>query len=76
MAPDEGSSDEGDDLSENETGGDAPDAPTQVRGRPDPVVESMWLRRRRPSRRGVPRVSTIVLLVAFCAVLALYIVLQ
>ncbi|WP_040781291.1 hypothetical protein [Nocardia pneumoniae] len=76
MAPDEGSSDEVGDLSSGSSGGDSPDAPPNVRNRIDPAVDGVWLRHRPPpDRPGIPRMSTVVLLVAFVAVLALYIVL-
>ncbi|MGQ4599137.1 hypothetical protein [Nocardia sp. R6R-6] len=76
MAPDEGSSDDGGDLSAVLSGGETPDAAPTVRNRIDPAVEGVWLRRRPPSDRpGVPRMSTVVLLVAFFAVLVLYLVL-
>ncbi|UAK35188.1 hypothetical protein K8O92_16010 [Nocardia asteroides] len=77
MAPGEGSSDADDEVSTGSIGGEAPDAPPYVRGRTDPSVESVWLRRRpAPHRSGVPRMSTVALLVAFLAVLVLYIVLR
>ncbi|WP_195042104.1 hypothetical protein [Nocardia beijingensis] len=56
-------------------GGETPDTPPYVRSRTDPAVENVWLRRSPPPQRpGVPRVSTVALLVAFLAVLALYLV--
>ncbi|WP_039800055.1 hypothetical protein [Nocardia araoensis] len=77
MAPGDGSSDAGDDLSIGSVGGEAPDVPPQVRSRTDPAVENVWLRRSPPpGRPGVPRMSTVALLLAFLAVLALYVVLH
>ncbi|WP_157172850.1 hypothetical protein [Nocardia exalbida] len=77
MAPDEGSSDTGDDISTGSMGGEAPDAPPYVRSRTDPAVENVWLRRRPPPPRpGLPRMSTVALLAAFLAVLTLYVVLH
>ncbi|WP_330229047.1 hypothetical protein OHA40_23515 [Nocardia sp. NBC_00508] len=76
MAPGEGSSDEGADVSSGSSGGETPDAPTNARNSLDPSVDGVWLRRRRPpDRPGVPRISTVVLLVAFFGILALYIAL-
>ncbi|WP_063024158.1 hypothetical protein [Nocardia niwae] len=77
MAPGEGSSDAGDDVSIGSAGGETPDAPPYVRSRNDPAVENVWLRPSPPPpRRGVPRMSTVALVVAFLAVLALYLVLH
>ncbi|WP_174186416.1 hypothetical protein [Nocardia barduliensis] len=77
MAPGEGSSDAGEDVSSGSSGGETPDAPPYVRGRSDPSVENVWLRRRPPPERpGAPRMSTVILVVAFLAVLALYIMLH
>ncbi|MGK8509719.1 hypothetical protein ACRS5S_17285 [Nocardia asiatica] len=77
MAPGEGSSDAGEEISSGSSGGEAPDAPPPVRSSSDPSVENVWLRRRPPpARPGAPRMSTVILLVAFLAVLALYIVLH
>lgn len=43
----------------------------------DPVVESVWLgRRRTPVHLGRPRVSTLLMLAAFVAVLVIYIALR
>ncbi|MBF6297037.1 hypothetical protein IU459_05705 [Nocardia amamiensis] len=75
MAPGEGSSDEGGELSSGSSGGESPDASPNVRNRIDPSVDGVWLRHRPPGRSGMPRTSTVVMLVAFFAVLALYIVL-
>lgn len=76
MAPGEGSSDEGGDLSSGSSGGESPDASPNVHNRIDPSVDGVWLRHRPPpGRPGMPRTSTVMLLVAFFAVLALYIVL-
>ncbi|MEV6321262.1 hypothetical protein AB0M45_08710 [Nocardia sp. NPDC051787] len=76
MAPGEGSSDEGGELSSGSSGGESPDASPNVRNRIDPSVDGVWLRHRLPpDRSGMPRMSTVVLVVAFFAVLALYLVL-
>ncbi|WP_327109689.1 hypothetical protein OHB12_17570 [Nocardia sp. NBC_01730] len=55
------------------------DAPPYVPSRSDPSVEGVWLRHGAaplPHSRGGPRLSTVVLVGAFVAVLALYIVLH
>ncbi|MGY4102727.1 hypothetical protein ACW2Q0_24680 [Nocardia sp. R16R-3T] len=48
------------------------------RGTHDPAVESVWLRRRPspPLRRGVPRITTVLLVAAFIAVLMLYLMVR
>ncbi|MGQ4614439.1 hypothetical protein [Nocardia sp. R7R-8] len=77
MAPGDGSSDTGDDLSIISVGGEAPDVPLYVRSRTDPAVENVWLRRSpRPGRPGIPRMSTVALLAVFLAVLTLYVMLH
>ncbi|WP_147132543.1 hypothetical protein [Nocardia ninae] len=57
-------------------GSEAPDAPPNVRRETDPSVESVWLRHRLPPRPGRPRVSTVLLVVAFISLLALWVVLR
>ncbi|MEV3965127.1 hypothetical protein AB0M34_30285 [Nocardia sp. NPDC050193] len=43
----------------------------------DPAVESGWLDRRpRPHPTGMPRLSTVLLVLAFAGVLVLYLILQ
>ncbi|MGK8523716.1 hypothetical protein ACRS6B_20215 [Nocardia asteroides] len=77
MAPGEDSGEAGDNASSGSAGGETPDAPPHARGRADPSVETVWLRRSpAPDRPGWPRISTVALLVAFIAIFALYLVLN
>ncbi|MET8799155.1 hypothetical protein ABZV91_22440 [Nocardia sp. NPDC004568] len=56
--------------------GEAADGPQRGRSA-DPAVESSWLdRRARPHPTGRPRLSTVLLVIAFVAVLVLYLILQ
>ena len=58
------------------TTGESADGPARSR-HADPAVERNWLdRRSRPLPIGRPRLSTILLLFAFAAVLVLYLILQ
>ncbi|WP_028479755.1 hypothetical protein [Nocardia sp. CNY236] len=76
MAGGEGPGEE-DDLDSDSPGGEAPDAPPNLRSKTDPSVDGLWLRRRTLSARvGAPRMSTVVLIVTFCAVFVLYVVLH
>ncbi|MGW0006704.1 hypothetical protein [Nocardia grenadensis] len=61
---------------ESGTSGEAADGPPRRR-RGDAAVESGWLdRRTRPYATGRPRLSTALLILAFAAVLVLYLILQ
>ncbi|MGA6206340.1 hypothetical protein [Nocardia testacea] len=71
------------DGSDDTIGGDGGGSPGEAadgapRGRSaDPVVESGWLdRRARPHPTGRPRLSTALLVIAFVAVLVLYLFLK
>ncbi|MBF6215117.1 hypothetical protein IU433_29820 [Nocardia puris] len=70
----------GDDGDEIETmDGTQPDPPDPVlpRGRLDPAVDSVWLgRRRTPAHLGRPRLSTVLLVTVFIALLSLYVALR
>lgn len=58
-------------------GGEVPRPSGATARRGDPAVEITWLGRRLPRRRGpLPRLSTLLLLGAFIAVLVLYLMLQ
>ncbi|MGV9820776.1 hypothetical protein [Nocardia xishanensis] len=59
-------------------GSPPPDTPALApHGPMDPAVESVWLgRRRTPVHLGRPRVSTLLMLAAFIAVLVIYIALR
>ncbi|WP_067840603.1 hypothetical protein [Nocardia lijiangensis] len=75
MAPGDGPPEGG---SETSGGSPPPDAPALApHGPTDPAVESVWLgRRRTPVHLGRPRLSTLLMLAAFVAVLVLYIALR
>lgn len=61
----------------NARDGEAPAPSGAATRRGDPAVEITWLGRRLPRRRGhLPRLSTVLLLGAFIAVLVLYLMLQ
>lgn len=71
------------DGSDDTIGGDGGGSPGEPadgppRGRSaDPAVESSWLDRRfRPHPAGRPRISTVLLVLAFAAVLVAYLILQ
>ncbi|WP_405177838.1 hypothetical protein OG225_26815 [Nocardia sp. NBC_01377] len=71
----------GDDSSDDSgvSGGSPPaDTPGGPPGRHafDPSVESVWLGRTRPQRLGRPRLSTLLLIVAFVALFAMYLTLR
>lgn len=59
-------------------GGEAPAPPGATARRGEPAVELRWLGRRlpRPRRGPLPRLSTLLLLAAFIAVLVLYLMVQ
>ncbi|MEU4344866.1 hypothetical protein AB0H00_26995 [Nocardia sp. NPDC023852] len=79
MAPGDGPSDDGAEISTGSPGGEPADAPPYVRSRTDPSVEGGWLAHMTatpPHRHGGPRLSTVFLAAAFVAVLVLYIVLR
>lgn len=65
------------DAGGNAQGGETPRPSGAAPRRGDPAVEITWLDRRLPRRRGhLPRLSTVLLLGAFIAVLVLYLMLQ
>ncbi|WP_330249828.1 hypothetical protein OG874_26425 [Nocardia sp. NBC_00565] len=73
MASGDGPTD-GPDLGSSPTS-DPGDAPPYRRSPHDPAVDSGWLRHRPPPPprpRGVPRMTTVLLVAAFIAVLVLY----
>ncbi|WP_225724788.1 MULTISPECIES: hypothetical protein [unclassified Nocardia] len=79
----EGPRDSGADLSgDNSSSADGPDLPEpQAKGSRyptvDPTVDSVWLGRRSPARHpGWPRLSTVLLVAAFIAVLVIYFIVQ
>ncbi|MET7769572.1 hypothetical protein [Nocardia sp. NPDC005366] len=55
--------------------GETPEGPPGRRAL-DPSVESVWLGRARPQPLGRPRLSTLLLVVAFSALLVLYLTLR
>ncbi|MGW5385043.1 hypothetical protein [Nocardia sp. NPDC003963] len=56
--------------------GEPADGPPRARST-DPAVENSWLDRRpRPTGTGRPRLSTVLLVIAFAAVFVLYLILQ
>ncbi|MFI6366048.1 hypothetical protein ACIBG0_25210 [Nocardia sp. NPDC050630] len=70
----DGPTDDGPDLGGSPST-DPGDPPPHRRGTHDPAVESVWLRRTPPlppRPRGIPRMTTVLLVAAFIAVLLLY----
>ncbi|KIA63832.1 hypothetical protein [Nocardia vulneris] len=52
---------------------EAPDAPPIVGRGIDPSVEGVWLRHRLPPRPGRPRISTVLLVLAFIALFTVWV---
>lgn len=71
MASGDGPAGDGPDL-DGSPSTDPGDAPPYRRGTHDPAVDSVWLRRRPPRPRGMPRITTVLLVAGFIAVLVLY----
>ncbi|WP_345499865.1 hypothetical protein [Nocardia callitridis] len=71
---DDGGGDDQPDDDDDRREEEAPDAPPVVSRGIDPTVDEMWLApHSAPTRRfGVPRLSTVLLVVAFVALLVLY----
>ncbi|MBF6436440.1 hypothetical protein [Nocardia cyriacigeorgica] len=76
MASGDGS--ENGEVSGGSSNSEAPDPSPAREHRADPVVETVWLSRRRaqPRHPGRPRLSTIALTLLFIALLMLYVVLR
>ncbi|MEV0297788.1 hypothetical protein [Nocardia sp. NPDC050710] len=74
MASGDGS-DDGSNVSGGSPTSEPGDVPPPGRHIYDPGAESVWLGRRHPQHLGRPRISTILLIIAFVALFALYIVL-
>lgn len=65
-----------DDAADSSPSTEPPDAPPIVSRGIDPSVESVWLGRRPLPRPGRPRISTVLLVLAFIALLTVWVLLR